>query len=240
MIILWPRINNLSIPKSLNNVCQFWQGSVKNRSLLIKYCVIEFTTVAYLKLDMLFLKWFKVTPSLIADYYLSIQIFEASILIITPIGYFFFNRYAKQFKDNKVPFCFVLNMVLKFCTVMFGIILLGHMLWLLVGRNLLLLMFPDYLGSFELVIWNLFALYPLAVNIILSNYLIVNHQERGYMKVCFIALLVNIIANTLLIPLWSVQGAVVTRILTELFLCLSLVGFIYLLWRKQRVNYASL
>jgi O-antigen/teichoic acid export membrane protein len=101
-------------------------------------------------------------------------------------------------------------------------------------------MFADYLGSFELVTWNLVALYPLAVNIILSNYLIVNHQERGYMKVCFIALLVNIIANTLLIPLWSVQGAVVARILTELFLCLSLVGFIYIFWRKQRINDASL
>ncbi|MCJ8269064.1 MAG: hypothetical protein MJK04_06630, partial [Psychrosphaera sp.] len=60
--------------------------------LLLSYLVIEVSSVFYLKSDVLLLRLFDFELTVMADYFFAIQVFEIAVLVLMPIGYFYFNR----------------------------------------------------------------------------------------------------------------------------------------------------
>lgn len=201
-----------------------------NNSTLVKFLMIEFATIVYLKVDMLLLVYFGVEQTLVADYFLSIQILEAAVMLLTPISYFFFNQYAKNREARNQEGGNAHKSVFKYIVILTGLAAVGHFTWYVGGEWLLAAMFNKYIDSFEITLFLLFSLYPLVANIILSNYMILKHKEKNYMMICFLGLMVSVLLNALFIPLWEINGAVISRIVTEAIIVLLL--FVY--FRRSR------
>ena len=228
----------MHLPKSAGRLFARVKRARHSNHLLFKYCLIEFSTVAYLKLDMLFLKYFGISEPRMAEYFLSNQIFEAAVMIVTPIGYFFFNQYAERIRSEKLGVGSIDRSVLSYVAALIGLVVLGQGIWWLVGEWLLGTMFSKYAGSFELVLFSLTALYPVVLNIILSSYLILHHKEKRYVAICLVGLAANLIGNTILIPQWDVYGAIYSRIITESVMTVLLLLYIRHLMQAHRTRHA--
>lgn len=199
----------------------------RDTNTLFKFFLIEFATVAYLKVDIVFLRHFNIDQAKAADYFLSTQILDASVMLLTPIGYFFFNQYAKELRDEKIVASNRGNVsILRYIALLVSLVALGQLLWMFIGQWLLVTMFEKYLNSYEIILALLTTLYPLVINLIVSSYMILQHKEKQYMKICFIGLAVNVMFNLLLIPLLEVYGAVYSRLLTETSMTLLLVLYL--------------
>jgi len=189
--------------------------------LLIKFLIIEASSVFYLKSDVLLLHFYHIKLSIIADYFFAIQLFEIIVLIIMPIGYFYFNGLSNQgngksdkpIKKYTIK-SYLLPMLLIVFSIQLGVFFLAPIVfpWVI----------PKYVSSINSVLLMIFALYPVVVNILLSSKLIFENREFVYAKICFIALIFNVIINLLLIPYWHVEGVLVTKFLTELLISVFL------------------
>ncbi|GEA07038.1 hypothetical protein KUL42_17990 [Alteromonas sp. KUL42] len=175
----------------------------------------------------MFLRHFDIDQAKAADYFLSTQILDASVMLLTPIGYFFFNQYAKELRGEKIVANNRGNVsILRYIALLVSLVALGQLLWMFIGQWLLVTMFEKYLNSYEIILALLTTLYPLVINLIVSSYMILQHKEKQYMKICFIGLAVNVMFNLLLIPLLEVYGAVYSRLLTETSMTLLLVLYL--------------
>lgn len=202
---------------------------IKPPSILYKFLFIEFSTVAYTRLDMLFLNHFKVEQHIIADYYFSLQLFEAAILLLAPISYFFFNRYA-QSQKKKYSMPSDGPSITLYSLSLLGLVFLGQLMWFLGGEYLLTLIFPQYVSAYNKVSIFLWILYPVVLNFILSSYAILNNREKTYMIICFFALLVTLTLSSVLVPIYGEVGVIYSRFLTEitiLFLLLHVTRRLY-------------
>lgn len=194
---------------------------------LIKFLMIEFATVAYLKVDILLLNYFDIGESVIAEYFLSTQIFEAAVLLLTPLGFFFFNQSAKLMRETKNRNNNgVIKTLSKYVVILISFAALGHLIWYLIGQWLLETMFSKYLDSYELILFLLFTLYPLVANIILSNFMILQHSEKHYMVICFVGLATNLVFNISLLSSWGVHGAIFSRFVTEAIMVLLIIVYL--------------
>lgn len=217
----------LVVPSRIKSLSSIQIGSVFKGTpqwrVLQKYFIIEFATVAYLKFDMVMLKFLSVKSSSIAEYFLSIQLLEGAILIISPIGYFFFNRLATLAQRRDFEFSLLPKLAAKYVFFLLLIVIMGHCIWGFWGDFLLQSLFPKYLQSYKLVLFNLFVLYPIAINIILSSYLLLKHRELDYVYICLTALFISLIGNYAAIPHWGVYGAITIKIVTEFSIMLMLI-----------------
>lgn len=214
---------------------QFCLRALKSRSFslpwsnptLIKFLMIEFATVAYLKVDILLLRYFDIGESVVAEYFLSIQIFEAAVMLVTPLGFFFFNQSAKLMRETKKRNNNGVTKALsKYVVILISLAALGHLTWYLTGQWLLVTMFNKYLDSYELILFLLFTLYPLVANIILSNFMILQHSEKHYMVICFVGLATNLVFNISLLTSWGVYGAIFSRFVTEAIMVLLIIVYL--------------
>ena len=191
---------------------QYWR-------LLFNYLLIEVASVFYLKADVLLLHGFGQELSTIADYFFAIQLFEIAVLIIMPVGYFYFNRLSAQADIGSVSSAGMW----RYAMVILGLVALMQLMAFGLAPVMFPLLLPQYTASINAVLWVMFALYPVALNILLSTRLIVANKEVVWAKICFFALLVNLLGNGLLIPRLGVQGAIYIKLLTEVVItCLAL------------------
>jgi len=189
--------------------------------LLFNFFIIEIASVFYLKSDILLLRLFDLDLAIIADYFFAIQLFEIIALIIMPIGYFYFNALSK--KNNGIE---GLNLK-KYLFPMLGIVVCAHLGVLLLAPIIFPVVIPNYSSSINTVLLIIFSLYPVAINILLSSQLIFENKEVLYAKVCFTALVFNLILNALLIPNFEIQGVLLTKFLTECFITLLLLKILH-------------
>jgi O-antigen/teichoic acid export membrane protein len=221
VVIVW-LYTPLLLSERRNDNHKLLKAKTKNQQLklLLSYLVIEMASVFYLKSDVLLLHLFGFDMTRIANYFFAIQLFEIAVLIIIPIGYFYFNRLADpSLSAVKKP----LGLISRYLMVMAGLIVLMHGLVFYLAPLLFPLLIPQYVNSIETVSLVMFSLYPVAVNILLSSQLIAVNKERVYAKICFLALLFNIISNSLLIPWIEVHGVLLSKFLTELLIMLLLI-----------------
>lgn len=189
--------------------------------LLFNFFIIEIASVFYLKSDILLLRLFDLDLAIVADYFFAIQLFEIIVLIIMPIGYFYFNALSK--KNNGIE---GLNLK-KYFLPMLGIIVCTHLGILLLAPIIFPVVIPNYTSSINTVLLIIFSLYPVAINILLSSLLIFENKEVLYAKICFTALVFNLILNALLIPNFEIQGVLLTKFLTECFITLLLLKILH-------------
>jgi O-antigen/teichoic acid export membrane protein len=183
---------------------------------LRNFFLLEVTTVAYMKLDVLMLKAAYVDDELIAEYFFAIQVFEAAMLVLAPLSYLFFNRYNQHLKRRASSS--LLKQVLPFAGVMLFVTVAIGGGWWLVGEWLLTLMFPDYVNSFMLVNLLLLALFPMGLSMLLSHALFAQDKEALYVKICAAGFLICLLGNAILIPEFAGFGAAGARLITELLI----------------------
>lgn len=189
--------------------------------LLFNFFIIEIASVFYLKSDILLLRLFDLDLAIIADYFFAIQLFEIIVLIIMPIGYFYFNALSK--KNNGIE---GLNLK-KYLFPMLGLVVCAHFGILLLAPIIFPIVIPNYTSSINSVLLIIFSLYPVAINILLSSQLIFENKEVAYAKICFFALGFNLILNALLIPNLEIQGVLLTKFLTECLITLLLLKILH-------------
>ncbi|WP_404401803.1 hypothetical protein LG288_02755 [Idiomarina seosinensis] len=183
------------------------------------FFLVELATVAYIRVDMLFLKGFDVESDAMAEYYLGIQVLDAALMIIAPISYLFFNqinRSLRRWYQDAVPYVALMT------AIVFAIIA-G---WWLIGEWILAVMFPQYVGSYTIALALLAVLIPGAGTLILSHVLFHWDDEWIYVKACFAGLFICLLSQSLLIPAYAEWGAITARLVTESVIFLALVGVV--------------
>ncbi|NQZ11387.1 MAG: hypothetical protein HRT35_29900 [Algicola sp.] len=186
--------------------------------LLFSYLVIEVSSVLYLKADVLLLRFFDFELAAIANYFFAIQVFEIAVLVLMPIGYFYFNRLNRVEPQQRAQVS-----IMPMLMVLFTLLVLMHGGFAWLAPKLFPYMAPKYVDSISVVLWVMCSLYPVAVNILLSSQLIVANKERLYAKICFVALLFNLIANGVLIPSLGLTAVMAVKFLTELLIMVLLL-----------------
>ena len=136
-----------------------------------------------------------------------------------PVGYFYFNRVSAHVVTGSVNSVGMKSYV----AIIVGLVALMQLMAFGLAPVMFPLLLPQYTASINAVLWVMFALYPVALNILLSTRLIVANKEVVWVKICLFALLVNLLGNGLLIPRLGVQGAIYIKLLTEVVItCLAL------------------
>ena len=195
---------------------------------LMSFFWLELATVAYLKLDVILLKALGAPDAEIAGYFFALQIFEAAMLGLAPLAYLFFNRINAQ--SSTVSRAATLRPFVAGAALMSALILVG---WWWVGSFFLEAMFPNYSGAFGIAFWLLSALFPMAVNMLISHWLFADHKERIYARICACALVLCLALNLLLIPLQGAMGAAWSRGLTELAISGLLLAYFWFARRRK-------
>lgn len=112
--------------------------------------MIEFATIVYLKVDMLLLAYYDVEQASVAGYFLSIQILEAAVMLLTHVGYFSFNQYAKNSETQNREGDNAHRSVFKFIAMLTGLAAVGNFTWYVGGEWLLATVINKYIDSFEM------------------------------------------------------------------------------------------
>lgn len=202
-----------------------------SNSTLRNFFWLELATVAYLKLDLILLKLHGLDHTELAHYFFAMQVFEAAVLILSPLAYLFFNRYNQalnqlSLKQTLIPFA------LAAVGVGAGILLL----WYGVGQAVLGWMFPRYIDSFDLSLYLMLALIPMGLSMLLSHALFATHRESVYVKICAMGFAVCLGMNLILIPTAGVLGAAWARVATELVI-LFLLAMYFGVWVRRRSQF---
>ena len=180
---------------------------------LRRFFYIEVATVAYLKVDVLLLAVFGVARDELANYFFSIQLFEAALLFVMPLGYLFFNQInEREFKKEAGPifFIFAAGTLAISVTLVFG--------WMALGEMLLGSLFPNYLASNAIAGILLMALLPWGLASLSSYALIAADKEGLVARVFMVGLIFHIVLNVVLISLQGSEGAAWARVATEVLI----------------------
>lgn len=184
--------------------------------LLVNFLLIEIASVFYLKSDVLLLRFLDFELASMADYFFAIQVFEIAVLVLMPVGYFYFNRVNLAGLDKPVA---VMPSLLRLLAL---VVLMQGAVWLL-APVIFPLWVPKYTDSITTIVLMMFSLYPVAVNILLSSLLIAHSKERRYAKICLAALVFNIIANGVAMPNFGLEGAIAVKFFTEALITIALI-----------------
>lgn len=185
--------------------------------LLRQFFYIEVATVAYIKVDVLVLAFLGIPSADIASYFFSLQLFEAALLLLMPLGYLFFNRINStdsSFAKRAGLFVFGGGVILLSLGAMLG--------WAFAGPTLLETLFASYVSSNATTVVLLMALMPWGLALLFSYWLIAQDMERLVAWVFVIGLALHLICNAVFIPTWGVQGAAWARVTTECFIACML------------------
>jgi O-antigen/teichoic acid export membrane protein len=185
--------------------------------VLRQFFLIEIATVAYIKVDVLLLALLGIPSADIASYFFSIQLFEAALLLLMPLGYLFFNRINGTdipSAERSALFVFGAGVILVSFVVMLG--------WSAVGMIILEALFSHYVSSNATTVVLLTALMPWGLALLFSYWLIAQDREHLVAWVFFIGLVSHLIFNVVFIPTWGVQGAAWARVATECFIASTL------------------
>jgi O-antigen/teichoic acid export membrane protein len=185
--------------------------------VLRQFFYIEVASVAYIKVDVLLLAFLGIPSADIASYFFSIQLFEAALLLLMPVGYLFFNRINgtdSPSAKRSALFVFGAGVILISLAVMLG--------WSSVGMTLLQALFSHYVSSNATTAVLLIALMPWGLALLFSYWLIAQDRERLVACAFFAGLVLHLIFNGAFIPTWGVQGAAWARVATECFIASTL------------------
>lgn len=186
---------------------------------LRQFFFIEVATVAYIKVDVLLLAISGIPSADLASYFFSVQLFEAALLLLMPVGYLFFNRISAtgNTPDNRLTLL-VFSVSASFAAVT---VLLG---WSILGPKLLDVFFSNYASSNLITATLLWALLPWGGALLLSYWLIAADKEYLVARVFFIGLGSHLLFNAVLIPLCGVHGAAYARVVTECLIACMLLS----------------
>lgn len=203
-----------SLLRPVNFELPFTHSNPQSRRTLFHFLLLEIATIAYIKLDVLLLRWISGSADQVAGYFFSVQLFEAAVLILAPVSYLFFN-WLNQRSPVAGPSSVSSG---KFITLLLTVIVLMNLGWWVAGEQLLTHLFPAYTGSFSVISIFMLTLFPVGLNLLLSHILFSRHQEWVFVKICAFGLIICLLLQLALIPLFQEYGAVAGRFITEVFI----------------------
>ncbi|BDX07661.1 hypothetical protein MACH26_31820 [Planctobacterium marinum] len=210
-------------------------ASVKNAlsdPIVRGFFIIELVTVSFMKVDVLLLRYFDTNYQHLAEYFFSVQVFEAAILMLMPVTFLFFNRFNQK-RDSQSG-----QSLLKKSALILSIVFsLGLMTWCFLGNFILSNLFPGYSNAFETILILTIALLPNAFNALFSAYLIANHKENIFIWVSVLGLLLLFCINLFAIPAFSIRGAAWARLISEFGIAVILLTYVIAMLRRSKNNY---
>lgn len=193
----------------------YWKSFIKESTPM---GISAFVTFLYFKIDTILLSFFT-TSSDVGIYGAAYKIIET--LIFFPamvIGLIFplFSRYI--FTDKKI-FIKIANIILKLFIlittplVIITFFLAPHIIAIVNGSE-----FSNSAVVLQILI---FALASIFFGHLFTNILIAGSQQKKLMMALITASIINIVANIILIPLYSYTGAAIVSVITELFVVIT-------------------
>ena len=188
------------------------------RPALRYFFFIEVVTVAYLKVDMLVLFILGLPATELASYFFSLQLFEAVLLLLIPLGYLFFNQINRLEPDSEDGSVFLTFAML---ITLFSLAIL--LFWGVFGEFILGALFPLYETSHTTTKILLLALLPWGVALLLSHKLIAQGNEPLVAQVFFVGLVAHVLLNFIMVPIFGPFGAAWSRVITEVLMLGQLI-----------------
>jgi len=189
----------------------YWKSFIKESAPM---GISAFVTFLYFKIDTILLSFFT-TSSEVGIYGAAYKIIET--LIFFPamvIGLMFplFSRYI--FTDKKI-FIKIANIILKlFTLIVVPLVIVTFFL----APHIIAIVNGSAFSSSAIVLQILiFALASIFFGHLFTNILIASSQQKKLMIALIAAAIINIVANIILIPLYSYTGAAIVSVITELF-----------------------
>lgn len=177
---------------------------------LKNFFFIEVATVAYMKVDVLMLWLFDLPAQSIASYFLSVQLLDAFVLLVLPLGYIFFNRINAE---TSLPAR--RSTLTKFASAVMLASIFLITCWSVIGQPIFETFFSKYALNFRTAMTLLVSLLPWGVTMILVHWSIAFNSERAVVWVFFAALLIHLPLCATLISVWGIDGAAYARVITE-------------------------
>lgn len=187
---------------------------------LRQFFLIEVATVAYLKVDVLLLALLDAPSEELATYFFSIQLFEAALLLVMPLGYLFFNQINANDSSKGAGHPFLL-----FAAATLGISVTLIFGWIAAGEILLECLFPSYLASDAITGILFMALLPWGLASLGSYSLIAADKEGLVARAFSFGLMFHIALNVVLISTQGIEGAAWARVATEILIASLLCLF---------------
>jgi len=189
----------------------YWKSFIKESAPM---GISVFVTFLYFKIDTILLSFFT-TSSDVGIYGAAYKIIET--LVFFPamvIGLIFplFSRYI--FTDKKI-FIKISNIVLKLFILI--IVPLVIITFFLAPHIIAIVNGPEFSDSVIVLQILIFALASIFFGHLFTNILIAGSQQKKLMIALIITAIINIVANIILIPLYSYIGAAIVSVITELF-----------------------
>ena len=207
-----------------------YQDLIKIVKESLPFALTGIFTKIYTSVDSFFLSLFS-TDEHIAYYQASYKLVFAMQFIPIAIGSAIFPAFAKDFKEDKEQ---LNNTFLKSFKVLSFIAIPLTFGFMILAKDLILLLYPTYTQSIEvlqifaLIFFFMFLNTP--VGLILSSC----DRQRINTRNTFIAMVVNVILNLILIPLIDIKGAAIASLIT--FIILFFTNFFE---AKKTINFST-
>lgn len=195
--------------------------------MLRSFFLVEIGAIIYQKSDILILQLMGVVDQEVATYFFSVQIYEAVISLVAPIGFIFFNLWNKSIDKKE----FLLRISIACVS---AIAVVGVLTWNYLGEFLVGHIFPRFYSAYELITILFIGILPMATSLLLAHVLIAQNAEKKYAVACAIVLLFSVTSNLIFIPSWGVYGASLTRLVSDVLLMLVL----YFMFSKLKQNHS--
>ncbi len=138
-----------------------------------------------------------------------------------------FPIFSSLYKSNIQELEKLIDNALKFMVII-AMVFLTEMLFL--SHNLVLLVFGyKYLPSVDPLILLSCATTIIFINSLLGNVLSATDKQKAFMPGLFISMIINILVNLILVPMYGINGSAIASIFTEAFLAI----YIYNLVNKE-------
>ena len=218
-VLTFLMLGGYSVARELVGRASFQLSWPLRDATLRQFFLIEVATIAYVKVDVLLLAFLGIPSADIASYFFSIQLFEAALLVLMPLGYLFFNRINGSDAPNLNA-----TVLLVFGGGVFVVSLMVIAGWAVLGPALLETLFANYVSSNTTTVVLFIALLPWGLALLFSYWLIAQNRERLVASAFFVGLVLHLVLNGAFIPTWGVQGAAWARVATECAIALMLLA----------------
>jgi len=155
-------------------------------------------------------------------YSVAIRIFELILFLLAVIVPSYMPTLSESYTSGKASFS---KTLIQFYTFVTWLSIFSFLVTFVVAKPIMLLLYGEaFNGSGSVLQLLSFGLYPMFMGIAISNYLIITNQKKFNLFRSLVGLLFNVIFNFWLIPIWGIQGAAISSIISN-FLSTFIIVF---------------
>lgn len=175
-------------------------------------------TFLYFKVDAILLSFFQ-SQSDVGIYGAAYKIIETLIFFPAMVIGLVFPLFSRYIFTDKELFIKISNIILKFFTILLIPLVISTLF--LATDIVLIVGGAEFIASAAVLQILIFALAAIFYGQLFTNILIASSLQKKLMYALVVAACVNIVANLILIPLYSYTGAAIVSVFTEVFVVIT-------------------